>query len=163
MWIIPILFIKICKLLGLKNVDKVIYERGVMEEIWRDIPGYEGLYRVSNTGKVQSNFSGEWRELKQFHSSNGYLQVHLGKYNTTKVHSLVARAFIENPENLPQVNHIDENKDNNHVDNLEWCSARYNLNYGSRNIRSRESIKNYYRGLKDEKNQQKSNHNQNCA
>ena len=123
-----------------------------MEEFWKPIEGYEDNYRVSNTGRVQSHFSGEWKDLKQFRSSNGYLQVHLGKYNTTKVHSLVAKAFIENPDNLPQINHKDERKDNNSASNLEWCSARYNLNYGSRNIRSRESIKKYYRGLKDEKN-----------
>ena len=70
---------------------------------------------------------------------NGYKYVNLSKNNKTKtyrVHRLVAKAFIDNPEKLPQINHIDENKSNNQVNNLEWCTAKYNVNYGDRNFKA---------------------------
>lgn len=117
-----------------------------MEEIWRDIKGFEGFYQVSNLGRVRSvdryfvNKRGQRRFypskiLKQGLSKNGYPQVNLKKKNTykcRKVHRLVATAFINNPMHLTQVNHIDENKMNNNVNNLEWCTASYNNNYGTR-------------------------------
>lgn len=110
-----------------------------MIEIWKDITGYEGLYQVSNLGRVKSTqyFHGtNERILKPISTHNGYFRVHLrkdGKLKTFKIHRLVAEAFIPNPDNLPQINHKDEDKTNNRVDNLEWCSARYNCNYGGRN------------------------------
>lgn len=118
------------------------------KEIWKDIQGYEGLYQVSNFGKVKSlnrtiiTYNGITRNMSEKilkpRLHNGYYNVSLQKNNQTKyctIHQLVANAFIPNPNNLSQVNHKDENKTNNHVDNLEWCTARYNINYGTHNER----------------------------
>ena len=114
----------------------------MIEEIWRSIDGYEGLYEVSNTGLIRSldRFVGNRNRIKGKILSikiekNGYCSVALFKYGKMKrylVHRLVARAFIPNPDNLPQVNHKNEDKSNNNVDNLEWCSIEYNINYGTR-------------------------------
>lgn len=109
-----------------------------MIEIFKDIEGYKG-YQVSNYGNVKSlnyNRTGKEKILKPTKNSDGYLQVSLhkdGKRKTCKVHRLVAQTFIENPNNLPQVNHKDENKQNNNVENLEFCDSQYNINYGTRN------------------------------
>ena len=108
------------------------------EEIFKDIEGYEGLYEVSNRGNMKSlNYrrTGKERILKPQKNRCGYLQVQLwkdGKAKNYLVHRLVAEAFIPNTDNLPQVNHIDENKQNNCMDNLEWCSRSYNLTYNDR-------------------------------
>ena len=117
-----------------------------MREEWRPVVGYEGLYEVSNMGKVKSLERMKWngngcykipeRILKPKKDKGGYLQVNLSKDGKDKwctVHRLVATAFLPNLDNLPQVNHIDENKENNCVQNLEWCSRSYNINYGTRN------------------------------
>ena len=109
-------------------------------EIWKDIKGYENLYQVSNMGKIKSLGNGsssqsKHRIMKLCFSTKGYLMVGLcknGDKKTFKVHRLVAEAFLPNPDNLPQVNHKDEDKTNNSVDNLEWCDTDYNLHYGSR-------------------------------
>ena len=101
-----------------------------MEEIWKDVKGYEGLYQVSNFGNVKSLIRN--KILKLSYSHNGYRLVSLRR-KTFRVHRLVAEAFISNPNNFSWVNHKDENKENNCVDNLEWCSASYNINYGDRN------------------------------
>lgn len=115
-----------------------------MEEIYKDIKGYEGLYQVSNYGRVKSlNYrrTGKERLLKQILHTNGYFYVRLYKSNKWfSIHRLVAETFIPNPENLPCVNHKDEVKTNNHVDNLEWCTNEYNLNFGSRNERISETL-----------------------
>ena len=127
-------------------------------EIWKDIEGFEGLYQVSNLGRVKSLGNGnsgnsKERILKARKDKYGYLLVHLykdGKEKHFTVHRLVAKVFIPNPHNLPQVNHKDENKQNNFVwvnedgsvdfekSNLEWCDGKYNINYGSHNQRSAE-------------------------
>lgn len=118
-----------------------------MIEIWKDIPGYEGKYQVSNRGEVKSlNYrgSGELKLLKQNTDKNGYKQVSLyknGKRKNHFVHRLVAMAFLPNPNNLSIVNHKDENPSNNNVNNLEWCTQEYNLNYGTRNERASKSKK----------------------
>ena len=116
-----------------------------MEEIWTDIPGYEGLYQISNFGQIISTSrKGTQGGPKQYKiNRKGYAEVTLckeGKQYTTRVHRLVALAFIPNPDNLPEINHIDENKLNNRADNLEWCSTAYNLNYGTCSIKSGRPI-----------------------
>lgn len=108
-----------------------------MEEVWKDIEGYEGLYQVSNKGRVKSlNYNKTKKEkiLKPIINSNRYLQVKLCKNKTIKrfsVHRLVAMSFIPNPNNYPCVNHKDECGTNDVVTNLEWCTHKYNTNYGT--------------------------------
>ena len=107
------------------------------KRIWKDIPGYEGLYQVSNTGQVRSlgnNKSKKTKILKTMADTKGYKRLTLyknSKKKTYKVHRLVAQAFIPNPNDLPEVNHKDENKANNAVWNLEWCTHEYNMNFGT--------------------------------
>lgn len=108
-----------------------------MEE-WKPVVGFDGLYQVSNLGRVKSlnyNKTGEERLMTPSVYSNGYLRVKLAKNKVRKlylVHRLVAMAFIPNPYNLPCINHKDENPSNNCVENLEWCTQQYNLTYGTR-------------------------------
>ena len=127
-----------------------------MEEVWKDIEGYEGLYQVSNKGNVKSlvNNKGVSREklLKPI-IENGYVRVRLCKDKTIKnysIHRLVAKAFIENPNNFPIINHKDECKTNNSVENLEWCSYKYNLEYNNgQKIRAESRSKKVYQYTKD--------------
>lgn len=103
-------------------------------EDWRDIPGFEGLYQVSKLGNVRAlNYhrSGKVKNLKQSDSGIGYLVVHLYKNGDYKryVHRLVAQAFIENPFNFTEINHINENKYDNRAENLQWCSRLFNVRY----------------------------------
>lgn len=123
-----------------------------MKEEWRAVPGYEGLYEVSNMGRVRSldrevrrpqgSYMQKGCVLKPGIASNGYYTVSLrkGKGGETKtVHRLVATVFIPNPNNLPCVNHKDEDRLNNSVCNLEWCTQKYNTKYGT--AQSRLSVK----------------------
>ena len=113
-------------------------------EIFKDIKGYEN-YQVSNLGNVKSLGNDKTRKekiLKPNKLKNNYLQVVLCKEGKRKyhlIHRLVAEAFIPNHNNLPQLNHLDEDKTNNTISNLEWCTAKYNNNYGTRNKRVAES------------------------
>lgn len=100
--------------------------------IWKDVPEFEGIYQVSNDGKVKNYSTGSC--LKFSYSSNGYCRVKLYKkvdgkrYNKMfMAHRLVASAFLDNPMNKPQVNHLDGDKHNNRVENLEWCTQSENL------------------------------------
>lgn len=108
-------------------------------EIWRPVKGYEGLYEVSNFGRVRAlHYKGSKnlniKIMKQKLTRFGYYEVALNKNKTPKtfkVHRLVAEAFIPNPNNYPIINHKDECKTNNKVENLEWCTYKHNTNYGS--------------------------------
>lgn len=103
-----------------------------MKEEWKDVVGYEGLYQVSNKGNVRNAY-GKTRKAKI--DRYGYETINLSKDGLKKwyaVHRLVAMAFVENPNNYPSVNHIDENKTNNDYRNLEWCTVEYNNKYGER-------------------------------
>ena len=119
-----------------------------MKEIWKDIPEYEGLYQASNLGNIKvlnrvvnsgiknnKTVIRKGKLLKQ-RINQGYYEVALSKDNKKrffKVHRLIAMTFIPNSNNFPSINHKDENKLNNCVNNLEWCSVKYNCNYGTRN------------------------------
>lgn len=112
------------------------------EEIWRDISGYEGFYQISSWGSVKS-FHGHGRILRPYNDSDGYPMVILCKNNHRKsvpIHRLVAHAFIPNPENLPCINHLDEVKSNNRVENLEWCTYLHNNNWGTRSQRVSQKL-----------------------
>lgn len=130
-----------------------------MSEIWMDIKDFEGLYQVSNLGRVRSLdkiilqhkygaspnlYRRKGKILKQAITKEGYYMVSLFDNNKGKsylVHRLVATAFILNPNNYRVVNHKDENKLNNNLDNLEWCTDKYNLNYGGARERLSKSCK----------------------
>lgn len=121
-----------------------------MEEIWKDVRGFEGLYQISNFGRVRSldriDSMGRLhlgQILKITDNSHGYKKVTLCKnsVHTNKyIHRLVAEAFISNPNNLSEVNHKDEDKSNNSIDNLEWVSHRDNMEYGTRKERHKAKI-----------------------
>ena len=112
----------------------------IQDEVWKDIEGYEGLYQVSTCGNIKSlakprkngngrSYTQKEKLLKQTFTSTGYKKVELykdGKRKGFKVHRLVAIAFIPNPDNKPEVNHIDGNKINNNIDNLEWVTSSEN-------------------------------------
>lgn len=123
-----------------------------MQEIWKDIKGYEGLYQVSNLGRVKSlerlakSNNNNYRIvkekfLKKYEDKDGYIRVSLNKNSKSlsyPIHRLIAEAFIPNFNNLPQINHKDENKKNNCINNLEWCTTKYNCNYGTRTQRCKQ-------------------------
>lgn len=115
-------------------------------EVWKTIPGYEGRYEVSSLGNIKSiNFAGHGKNriLKKCLNADGYEVTTLSKDGVPKftlVHRLVAQVFVPNPNNLPFINHINENRSDNRAENLEWCTASYNANFGSRNRRMAISL-----------------------
>lgn len=116
-----------------------------MEEIWKDIKGYEGFYQISSFGRVKSfkkNRNG--KILKGIKDTCGYFMVCLCKDNLSirkSIHSLVALNFLEKEKENLEVNHIDENKENNNIENLEWVTHKENINHGTRNKRTSEKLK----------------------
>lgn len=112
-----------------------------MEEIWKDIEEYEGIYQVSSLGRVKRVTTG--RILKSGKNRGGYLYINLckqGVVSNKRIHRLVAQAFIPNPENKSDINHIDEDKTNNTVTNLEWTTRKENLNHGTHNDRVSKTL-----------------------
>ena len=106
-----------------------------MQEVWKEIKDYEELYEISNLGRVKSLIT---NKILKGNKNAEYHYVCLrknGKQKVKKIHRLVAEAFIPNPNNYSCINHKDENKFNNKIDNLEWCTKIYNNNYGTRNER----------------------------
>ena len=107
-----------------------------MQEIWKDIPEFEGLYQVSNLGRIKNLKRNNF--ILSPYSTKGYQSVKLsknGKATTKLVHRLVAQLFVPNPNNYNEVNHKDENKANNVYENLEWCTRDYNMSYGTARVR----------------------------
>lgn len=105
------------------------------DEIWRDVVGYEGLYQVSNLGRVKSFHRGKEKVLNPTVNSAGYMHLTLcvaGKHTSRTVHSLVAEVFVPNPDGKPEINHIDGDKLNNCAWNLEWTTCRENLRHASK-------------------------------
>ena len=122
------------------------------------VPGYEGLYEVDSSGKIFSivgNAHRRMRELKQYPNENGYMKVNLydlsGECKKKYVHRLVAEAFLPNPDNKPNVNHIDCNVKNNSVSNLEWCTQSENIRHAVNLGRHRDNISQYNRKVGDAK------------
>lgn len=107
-------------------------------EIWKEIPGSGGKYQISNYGNVYSLINNV--QLKGVNNGNGYLRVKLNE-RLFYIHRLVAMAFIPNPKGYKEINHKDENKLNNNADNLEWCSHKYNMIFGTRNKRAIDNTK----------------------
>jgi hypothetical protein len=106
-----------------------------MEEVWKFIEGFGENYEISSFGRVRNSKTSKY--LKPYSNSDGYLVVGLSKNNkikTISVHRLVAKSFIPNPNNLPEVNHKDYNVTNNCYDNLEWCNRQYNIEYSKNRI-----------------------------
>ncbi len=119
------------------------------QEIWKDIKGYEGLYQVSNIGRVKSlSFRNKKATIKRekilsILKSGNYYHISLSKNNKQKnflIHRLVAEAFVPNKNNYQEINHKDENIRNNKADNLEWCDHKYNINYGTRTKKVKEKM-----------------------
>lgn len=124
-------------------------------EIWKDIKGYEEYYKISNYGRIYSKerfvkTCGNGRRIvggrivNPVKCTNGYLEVQMhikGKVIIKLLHRAVAEAFLPNPDNLPEVNHKDEDISNNTLQNLEWCTSKYNANYGTRNKRFGQKFK----------------------
>lgn len=125
------------------------------EEIWREIEGFEGLYEISNKGNVKNHKTGTLIKTRK-NVKSGYVQVDIRKNKkkyTKYVHRLVAIAFVKNEFKKPQVNHIDEDKNNNEAMNLEWCTCKENINHATHNFRagrsSSEARNNYSKSSKE--------------
>ena len=132
----------------LKNASQTIEGKKILEdlnvkfllmaengEVWRDVEGYDGDYQISNFGKVRSHKSGEWRNLKIYSDDHGYQFVRLSKNDKGRkflVHVLVAKAFISNPENKPEVNHKFGDKSDNRACMLEWATRSENIKHAVR-------------------------------
>jgi hypothetical protein len=123
-----------------------------MQEIWKDIKGYEGLYQISNLGRIKSLDKKDsigrkikGKLMRNIVRKDGYFGIILSKDGKAKdflIHRLVAQAFVLNKDNYKEVNHKDECKQNNNATNLEWCNRKYNVNYGNANKERRKTLLN---------------------
>lgn len=115
-----------------------------MKEIWKDIPNYEGLYQISNLARVKSFHQNKPNGIiLSYNVRQGYNTVQLhnkGDRHSYQIHRLVAEAFIPNPNNYPFINHIDENRKNNNIDNLEWCTQKMNVQHSAYKMRHPKSV-----------------------
>ncbi len=156
---------KICDISErLKQIEMIVRDlntflpyavENLSNEIWRDVVGYEGLYQISNLGRVKSLLFGRERILKTRYSLEGYAVIKLTKKDKGKtyhIHKLLAQAFIPNPEHKPQVNHKDGNKMNNCLDNLEWVTNSENVKHSYKMglIKSKRGSENVQSKLSDE-------------
>lgn len=118
------------------NVNPLFFY--MTEEVWKDVVGFEGLYQISDHGKLKRLTKNGDKIIRPYHKDR-YLKTELwrnGKRKKAFVHRLVAEHFLPNPAHFTQINHKDENPENNSVDNLEWCSQKYNANYGENRIKA---------------------------
>lgn len=144
---------RVPKVLVRKN--NVVVKNSTSKSAWKQIRGFEGYYEISYTGRIRSmerivsysdgrpNRHLASKIVRDSFDKDGYKIVHLhrdGKSTTARVHRLVAEAFIPNPDNLPDVNHRNEDKTDNRVENLEWCTCKYNVNYGNRAKKASEAL-----------------------
>lgn len=116
------------------DVDGKVYQMPKREEVWKDVIGYEGLYQVSDQARVRNNKGKILKQSVKVGKCVYYKYVKLykdGQYRQGYVHRMMAECFIPNPDNLPIINHKDEDGTNNRLDNLEWCTVEYNSNYGN--------------------------------
>lgn len=124
---------------------KEFTETELANEQWRDIEGYDGMYQVSDLGRVRSRYSGEWRVMKPINIGSGYFGVAFYKNKKRKnvyIHRLVANAFIPNSDSSKTlINHIDECKQNNRFWNLEYCTPQYNSTYNDIQNRKKNSVR----------------------
>lgn len=114
-----------------------------MHEIWKDIDGFAGLYKISNLGRIKSFNRSKGKILKPLPKLKGYLYIHLskaGKAKPYRIHRLVAEHFVDNPFEFPQVNHKDGNKANNTAENLEWCNGSMNQIHASNSGLRKDTI-----------------------
>lgn len=147
---------------------KITYSLSIVPgEIWKDLKGYVGIYKISNFGRVKHvghvstnphNTISKLDFIVSSKLSRGYRQVWLiddnGNRELKYVHKLVAEHFVDNPNNFKHVNHKDENTENNSASNLEWCDVLYNNTYNNRHIKVGEKERNYIKLIKIENNEQ---------
>ena len=129
-----------------------------------DVKGFEGMYKVNRKGEIYQILNNIIRTPKD--NGYGYNNINLnknGKKITKYIHRIVAEAFIPNPNNYPMVNHKDENKKNNNVENLEWCTASYNNNYGTSKVRRTLSTKETWKNMSEEKRKEISENHRKAA
>lgn len=122
-------------------MPQVIAMNSDISEKWLPVSGYEELYLISNQGRVKNKKTSKLLKIR--YTKSGYARVNLskeGRLETFRVHRLVGTHFLPNPKDLPEINHINEDKTDNRAENLEWCDKSYNVNFGTRTQRQREKV-----------------------
>lgn len=146
-WAIPCSSVDLAVQRDVVHTKNKIYDipaADVAPVVWMPVLGFEGLYEVSSLGQVRNKKGEVLKQGIKRTPCTCYKVVHLwkeGKYHRKYIHRLIAEAFIPNPNNLPMVNHKDEDGTNNFIDNLEWCTREYNVNYGTAKERRAKKIR----------------------